>query len=255
MNSQKVYHCGARCATLRNRESAIPIHLSMRRNRCGSHRHHNHAAHAPNESRRQRCADDATRLFHIARRSSRQLVSSSLTAPADRDRRHPSLVPLPLPHVVRLSRGGAARAADRYGSEDAPPPDVKHGRAAPPDVGRPAEHARGEFGGGEQPWRGRRRGARRLGWHPEGVVRDLSPLMPPTLGGGRRDEHDGPPELGERVKRARGALCRGRRGFDFGEQTGAPERSHSPFPSARAVQRPNRADSLAIPQNRPVCTA
>ena len=66
MNSQKVYHCGARCAILRKRESAIPIHLSMRRNRCGSHRHHNHAAHAPSESRRQRCADDATRLFHIA---------------------------------------------------------------------------------------------------------------------------------------------------------------------------------------------
>ena len=84
-------------------------------------------------------------------------------------------MPLPLPHVVRLSRGGAARAADRHGSEDAPPPDVKHGRAAPPDVGRPAEHARGEFGGGEQPWRGRRRGARRLGWHPEGFVRDLTP--------------------------------------------------------------------------------
>ena len=58
--------------------------------------------------------------------------------------------------------GGAARAADRHGGKDAPAPDVKHGRAAPPDVGRPAEHARGEFGGGEQPWRGRRRGARRL---------------------------------------------------------------------------------------------
>ena len=34
--------------------------------------------------------------------------------------------------------------------------DDSDGRAAPPDVGRPAEHARGEFGGGEQPWRGRR---------------------------------------------------------------------------------------------------
>ena len=71
MNSQKVYHCGAQCATLRNRESAALRSLldseSMSRNLCGSHRHHHHSA--PSESRPQRRADDATRLSH-ARASS-----------------------------------------------------------------------------------------------------------------------------------------------------------------------------------------
>ena len=83
MKSQKVYHCGARRATLRKRESAALRSLldseSMRRNRCGSHRHHNQSA--PSESRRQRCADDATRLFHIAVCVARaQLFFPALTA-------------------------------------------------------------------------------------------------------------------------------------------------------------------------------
>ena len=60
MNSQKVYHCGVRCATLRKRESNAPIIRSMRRNRCGSHRHHTQSAViVVSESRRERCADDA----------------------------------------------------------------------------------------------------------------------------------------------------------------------------------------------------
>ena len=32
------------------------------------------------------------------------------------------------------------------------------------------------------------------------LIGDAEPAMPPTLGGGRRDEHDGPPQLGERVE-------------------------------------------------------
>ena len=74
MNSQKVYHCGARSATLRKRESTALRSLldseSMSRNRCGSHRHHHQrAVIVVSAHMRVRCADDATRLFHMALRA------------------------------------------------------------------------------------------------------------------------------------------------------------------------------------------